>query len=226
MPGSTSPPPCATEPGPPITGSQKYHACGLAGLDRLDDLDDRAALLRRIQITGQHRIATRQHADRPDAVDKILQLDGVDAGAGPVTVLRVIGKLHGVERPDVDAEGVASGTPPRRCPACPKTTCDWMLRTFFHGLLHRCSRLTGRSDEWGTSQEGRMSRPCRGGHRPRHADIASACGKDTRFSASRRRLLRPPLRRTIRSLQRPRGAAGGHRCRGGRVRPVRGNSAR
>ena len=70
-------------------------------LDALDATENRPALRRAAQITGKHCVAVAQLADGSNAFDQLGNLVRRQHFTGPLPVLGVIGKLHGVERPDV-----------------------------------------------------------------------------------------------------------------------------
>jgi hypothetical protein len=76
-------------------------------IDRLDPRDaaeDRPTLRRAAEITRQHRIAVAQLANRRDTFDQLRNLLRRQHFAGPLAVLGVVGKLHRVERPDIDPD--------------------------------------------------------------------------------------------------------------------------
>ncbi|MNO85594.1 hypothetical protein D3C76_769670 [compost metagenome] len=75
---------------------------GLA--DARHHLEDRPALRRAAEIAGEHGVAVAQLADRGDAVHQCGNLLRGQHLAGPVTILSVIGELHGIQRPDVHAD--------------------------------------------------------------------------------------------------------------------------
>ncbi|MCY1173164.1 hypothetical protein D9M73_133180 [compost metagenome] len=74
---------------------------GIHRLDPRHTRQDRPALGRTAKVTGEHRIAVAQLANRRDSLDQLRYLMRRQHFAGPLTVLGVIGELHGVERPDI-----------------------------------------------------------------------------------------------------------------------------
>lgn len=72
-------------------------------LNLTHDLQNMVALLRRTDIATQHRITAFQLIDIGDALRDLGQVAGRHDAAGPLTVLRMVGELHRVQRPDVDA---------------------------------------------------------------------------------------------------------------------------
>lgn len=73
-------------------------------LDACHAREDRPALRRTAQIPRQHRIAVAQLADGGNPVDQRRNLLRSQHFAGPLLVLRVVGELDRVERPDVDPD--------------------------------------------------------------------------------------------------------------------------
>ncbi|MNK87569.1 hypothetical protein D3C87_1075090 [compost metagenome] len=74
------------------------------GIHRLDPRHTRKdcpALCRAAEVTRQHRVAIAELANGCDAFDQIRDLVRRQHVAGPLAVLRVVGELHGVERPDI-----------------------------------------------------------------------------------------------------------------------------
>ena len=72
-------------------------------LNLTHDRQNMVALLRRTDITAQHRITALQLIDIGDALRDLAQVAGRHDAAGPLAVLRMVGELHRVQRPDVDA---------------------------------------------------------------------------------------------------------------------------
>ncbi|CAI8827622.1 hypothetical protein EMIT0P228_10571 [Pseudomonas brassicacearum] len=75
----------------------------IGGLDPRHARQNRPPLGRATQVTGQHRIAVTQLTDGRNAFYQYRYLLWGQHFTGPLAVLGVIGKLHGVERPNVHA---------------------------------------------------------------------------------------------------------------------------
>ncbi len=82
-------------------------ACRRIGaLHRRHGIEDRLADIGAAHITGQHAIARGQHAALRDPGHHIADQCGVEYLALPVAIAGVVGELHGVHWPDLDAEAL------------------------------------------------------------------------------------------------------------------------
>ena len=102
MPGRTNTP----RPTSPITGSQQYFARGLAALHLRDRIEDRGAGVGRAHVAREHAVALSEHAARRDAAHQFGDQRGLEHAAGPLAIAGVIGELHGVHRPYLDADAL------------------------------------------------------------------------------------------------------------------------
>ena len=78
-------------------------------IDRFDPrhtAENRPSLRGAAEIAGQHRVAVAQLANCGDAFDQLGNLLRRQHFTGPLTILGVVGELHGVERPDVDPDAL------------------------------------------------------------------------------------------------------------------------
>ena len=55
-------------------------------------------------VAGEDAVARRQHAALLDALHHLADLGGVEHAAAPRAIAGVVGELHSVNRPDLDAE--------------------------------------------------------------------------------------------------------------------------
>ncbi|MNI38996.1 hypothetical protein D3C73_931620 [compost metagenome] len=72
-------------------------------LNLTHNLKNMVALLRRTDITAQHRVAVLELIYIRNTLGNLGQMVGRHHATGPLAVLSMIGKLHGVQRPDVNA---------------------------------------------------------------------------------------------------------------------------
>src|SRR3546814_20367627 len=75
----------------------------IGGTDAAEGVEDDGAKGRVADVAGQQRIAARQGAARGKAVEDARDLPGIEDLALPVGVAGVVGALHAVQRPDLDA---------------------------------------------------------------------------------------------------------------------------
>src|SRR5262245_25608512 len=100
MPGRTNTP----RPTSPITGSQQYCAAGLAPLHPRDGVEDRGADLGRAHVARQHAVTGAEHAPLLDALHQLADHVGLEYAPAPLAVAGVVGELHGMDWPYLDAE--------------------------------------------------------------------------------------------------------------------------
>jgi hypothetical protein len=72
----------------------------------LHGLHDRVADVRGPEVAREDGVAAAEHATVGDALDDLLDGLPVEDPSGPLAVAGVVGELHGVHRPDLDAEAL------------------------------------------------------------------------------------------------------------------------
>src|SRR3546814_19853910 len=86
-----------------VAGPERWR---IAGTDADEGVEDDGAKGRVADVAGQQRIAARQGAARGKAVEDARDLPGIEDLALPVGVAGVVGELHAVHRPDIDAQAL------------------------------------------------------------------------------------------------------------------------
>ena len=76
----------------------------IGGLHLRHRIQHRRADLGRAEIAGQHAVARPEHAALVNALHHLTDHAGVERAAAPRAVARMIGELHGEDRPHLDAD--------------------------------------------------------------------------------------------------------------------------
>ena len=79
---------------------------GVGGAHPPDGADDGVPDVGRAEVPRQDGVAAAEHAAVGDALHDLLDRLPVEDPAGPLAVAGVVGELHGVHRPDLDAEAL------------------------------------------------------------------------------------------------------------------------
>ncbi len=74
------------------------------GLHLRDRIEDRGAGLGRAHVTGEYAVASAEHATLGYPAHQFADHRGFEYAPGPGAVTGVIGELHGVDRPHLDAD--------------------------------------------------------------------------------------------------------------------------
>ncbi|MNO82033.1 hypothetical protein D3C76_732920 [compost metagenome] len=108
--------------------------------------EDGLPLLGTAQITGEHTIAVTQFANRRNPFYQCRNLLRRQHFSGPLAILSVIGKLHRVERPDVDPNalhgkyrGTVTGMPENHM----RLNSKQVRRTFHAKVLKQLGEKSG-----------------------------------------------------------------------------------
>jgi hypothetical protein len=82
------------------------HRVGVGGPDLRHRVDDGVPDVGRPEVAREDGVGTAQHAAVGDALHHLLDGLAVEHAAGPLAVAGVVGELHGMHRPDLDAEAL------------------------------------------------------------------------------------------------------------------------
>ena len=74
------------------------------GLHARDRIEDRGAGLGRAHVARQHAVALAEHAALGDPLHQFGDQPGLEHAAGPGAIAGVVGELHGMDRPHLDAD--------------------------------------------------------------------------------------------------------------------------
>ena len=78
----------------------------ICALHQLDGIEHGTAGVGRDEIAGEHAVAFAQHAALRDALHHQADARAAEDAAAPGAIAGMVGKLHGVHRPDLDADAL------------------------------------------------------------------------------------------------------------------------